>query len=184
MSVDWEEIRREHAPLMWEIAWRILQHEADALDCCQEVFAEAVERSRKAPVENWPAFLNWLTTHRSIDSLRRRKREQNRTSGCTQKLNYISPTNDPVVGSNIEYEELDALVRRHLLDLNQIQAEVFWLACVERMSYQDVAQQTGLTVSAVGVNVHRARDHLKKNLSQFLSKADLPTALKPIKDSI
>lgn len=74
METNWKDIRQEHGPLVWSVAWRILKHHADALDCSQEVFIEAIQRSKLHPVENWGAFLRWLTTRRALDLARRRNR--------------------------------------------------------------------------------------------------------------
>lgn len=162
MRVDWEQIRREHAPRMWSIAWRILRHEADALDCCQDVFAEGLERSQKTPIENWGGYLSWLTTCRAIDALRRRKRNPNQV-----EIEVCGQGQTKDVGSNLEFEELTDLVRSHLSQLPTQQAESFWLVCVEQMSYREVADQTGLSANTVGVNVHRARQYLRKTLKQL-----------------
>jgi len=32
-----------HGPLVWQTAWRLLGHEADAADCFQETFVSAME---------------------------------------------------------------------------------------------------------------------------------------------
>ena len=72
--IDWDKIRETHAPMVWNTVARILKHQDDALDCFQDVFAEAIERGRRSPVTDWGAFLRWLATRRAIDYLRRRNR--------------------------------------------------------------------------------------------------------------
>jgi RNA polymerase sigma-70 factor (ECF subfamily) len=152
---------------MWSIAWRILKHESDALDCCQDVFAEALQRSRdnsNGPVENWGAFLNWLTTHRAIDLLRKRKRNSQPSLMGEQDVLQVAASH--TADMSVENSELTDWVRNQLAGMNGQIAECFWLCCVDEMSYADVANQLGISTSHVGVNVHRARELLRKRLSE------------------
>jgi DNA-directed RNA polymerase specialized sigma24 family protein len=61
---DWEEVRRQYGPIVWATVYRIVRNRDQALDCCQEVFLEAFERSEADPVRDWPAFLRWLAVRR------------------------------------------------------------------------------------------------------------------------
>ena len=161
MAEDWEQIRREHAALVWGVAWRILASREDALDCSQDVFLEAFQRGDRRPVENWPAFLRWLTTRRAIDMLRRRRRQP--------------VTSEPAVldcvgadgGGNGGDADLIPLVRSTLADLPASQAAAFWMACVEGLSYAAIAAEMQVTVNAVGVLVHRARLRLREALKEY-----------------
>jgi RNA polymerase sigma factor (sigma-70 family) len=159
---DWEQVRQAYAPLVWGVVVRILRHEADALDCFQDVFAEAIERDRGAAVANWGAVLRWLATRRAIDTLRRRAR-----------LPLVGVDAEPVgsMSSSAEHHasflELVEIVRRELAVLSNSQAEAFWLVCVEEQSYDEVAEAMGLSKNTVGVLVHRARQHLRTKLKSL-----------------
>jgi RNA polymerase sigma factor (sigma-70 family) len=167
VPIDWNQIRQEHGPLVWSVAWRVLNHHADALDCAQEVFVEAFQRSQKTPIDNWPGFLRWLTTHRALDIARNRRRMRQADSIETVVLTEPDSTDQ-----NVVFEELIQSVRRELERLSQSQATAFWLANVEEMSYREVATSMQIEVNAVGVLVHRARAHLKQALAdQRIGKA-------------
>lgn len=172
MVVDWEEIRLQNATRMWSIAWRILQDESDALDCCQDVFAEAIERDKqtpKKPIKNWEAFLTWLTTRRAIDMLRRRNRSSQLSLLGVQDVLLIDQLG--TAESNLEFAELKDWVLNQLTNMNGQMAECFWLCCVDEMSYLDAAQQLGISPNHVRVNVHRAREFLKNRIArQTLTK--------------
>jgi len=58
-------------------------------------------------------------------------------------------------------------IRDQLVEMKGQMAECFWLCCVDEMSYADVANQLGISTSHVGVNVHRARELLKKRLADL-----------------
>lgn len=132
------------------------------MDCCQEVFAEAIERGRRTPVVDWGAFLRWLATRRAIDYLRRRDR---RAVGAGD-FNNAQGSGVPVETS-AAFDELVEVVRAELARLPDQQAEAFWLACVEERSYEEIARHMGITRNAVGVLVHRARRHMRSTLNSL-----------------
>ena len=162
MTVDWEEIRREHAPLVWSVVWRVLAHDADALECSQQVFLEAIERSQIEPVDNWGGFLRWLAARRAIDMLRRRARQP---KSADIEAVVAGPADSPT--TEVEFEDLVAAVRGELAKLPPQQAEAFWLVCVEERSYREVGDLMAIKTNAVGVLVHRARHHLRRVLSHW-----------------
>jgi RNA polymerase sigma factor (sigma-70 family) len=142
---------------VWSVAWRILNHHADALDCAQEVFVEAFERSQTTPINNWAGFLRWLTTHRALDVARSRRRTH-----ATDSIDLVIQAEPDATDQRLAFQELAQRVRHELENVSQSQATAFWLVCVEEMSYRDVAVNMQIEVNAVGVLVHRAREHLKK----------------------
>src|SRR5437868_2122162 len=75
---DWPEVVRQHGPLVWRTAYRLLAHDADAADCFQRTFLAAVELARAEPVRNWPAALRRLATARALEQLRQRLRHRGR----------------------------------------------------------------------------------------------------------
>lgn len=148
--------------MVWSTVARILKHQDDALDCCQDVFAEAFERSQRAPVGDWGAFLRWLATRRAIDHLRQRNR-RSFVGGNAKPVQNATPP----VEEHLAFEELVEVVRRELAYLPDQQAEAFWLVCVEDRTYEEVAQQMGVERNAVGVLVHRARQHMRTRLKSL-----------------
>lgn len=148
--------------MVWNTVARIVKHQEDALDCCQEVFAEAVERSRRSPVADWGAFLRWLAARRAIDCLRRRDRRPV-VSGDVDNV----PSAGLPAEANTTFEELVEVVRAELARLPDQQAEAFWLVCVEERTYEEVARQMGITRNAAGVLVHRARRHMRTRLNSL-----------------
>src|SRR5947209_8817636 len=70
---DWDRIVREHGPVVFATAWRILGHAADAEDVVQEVFLQAHQMQQEEAVRCWEALLRRLATCRSLDRLRQRR---------------------------------------------------------------------------------------------------------------
>lgn len=160
--LNWREIRDQHAAPVWTTVYRILKDHAEALDCCQDVFLEAFRRAEKKPVEDWRGLLRWLATRRAIDRLRQRERNNRRLAGLPDASAIPDTRPGPV--DTAELNELVRQVRRELARQPAKQAEVFWLRCVEQMSYAEIAEQLGLDTNAVGVLVHRAKTRLRRVL--------------------
>ena len=69
---DWSPIIEQHGPLVWQTAYRLLNHEADAADCFQQVFLTAIRLDQKEKVHYWPALLKKLATARAHRSRKER----------------------------------------------------------------------------------------------------------------
>jgi RNA polymerase sigma-70 factor (ECF subfamily) len=149
--------------LVWETVFRILDNHDEALDCFQDVFAEAFERSSPEEVRNWPAFLRWLATRRALNVLRRRRAAAARVKNTQPVETVASDSLGPV--AQAEWNELVERIRREAARLPGHQGEVFWLCSVEQLSYAEVAEQLGVDVNAVGVLLHRARQKLRQTLA-------------------
>jgi RNA polymerase sigma factor (sigma-70 family) len=161
---DWHEIRQRYGPLVWSTVYRIVKRHDQALDCYQDVFLEAIERSRERPVQNWPALLRWLAVRRALDRLRKERRAIAHIDSFDEGALHsggLEPSSDA------EFGELVDRVRLEMARLPDRQAEAFWLRCVEEISYAEIAKQMEMDVSAVGVLIHRARNRLRDLLTDL-----------------
>ena len=50
MATDWDRIVREHGPMVYGTAWRILGRAADAEDVVQDVFLQVHQLQQTHPV--------------------------------------------------------------------------------------------------------------------------------------
>lgn len=66
-------------------------------------------------------------------------------------------------------KELDTLVREAVDALSPEYRDVFVLSVWENMSYEEVAQVSGLTVPAVKTRLHRARLKIKLRLDPYIA---------------
>ena len=67
---DWDAVVSQHVAIVQRTVYRLVGNHADAWDCIQETFLEAVKIDRREPVRNWPALLRHLATARALDLLR------------------------------------------------------------------------------------------------------------------
>ncbi|MBS0202145.1 MAG: sigma-70 family RNA polymerase sigma factor [Planctomycetes bacterium] len=164
MMEDWEEIRRQYGPIVWATVFRILRNRDQALDCCQEVFLEAFERSEEDVVRDWPAFLRWLAVRRALDRLRRVRRA---AAHLSPDCDIATRARGPVPSEEAEFRELVERVRLETAKLPKRQAEAFWLCCVEETSYDEAAKQMNTDANCIGVLIHRARSRLRELLADL-----------------
>ncbi len=167
---DWSQIVQQHGALVWRTAQRLLNNEADASDCFQRTFIAALELQRTEVVRNWPALLKRLATVRALDHLRQRQRESSRLTTLPEESAIDGKGVGPVQAA--QASELAEHLRTALAELDVQQAQVFCLACLEGLSYQDVAKLLGISVNHVGVLLHRARSSLQERLQCHLPKPD------------
>ncbi len=162
---DWQEILSRDGGAVWQTAYRILGNRADAEECFQEAFVAALEFSRRQEVQHWRALLLRLVTARSVDRLRRRRRQATRQ----QAADWDSlPDHAPTPPQTAEDAELSERLRTALGRLPAKQAEAFCLHCLEGWSYQEVARQLTVSLDSVGVLLHRARKRLRQLLGVSL----------------
>jgi RNA polymerase sigma-70 factor, ECF subfamily len=159
---DWKMIVDQYGQLVWATAYRLLGNQADAADCFQDTFGEAVKVNRREPIRQWDSFLRHLATARALDLLRVRCRERGRTEVLADPAAAVSRGAGPPEVA--EASELAERLRAALPELPLDQAAVFCLSCLDKLSYREIAERQGLTTNAVGVLLHRARQRLRQLL--------------------
>jgi len=159
---DWEKIVQRDGPVVWRIAYRLLNNRADADECFQETFLAALEVSRREEVGNWCALLQRLAAARAVDRLRDRCRRRSREE--TADWNALTG-NEPPPSQGALDAELAQRLRHALAQIPPQQAEVFCLHGLEGWSYQEIAEQLSLSINSVGVLLHRARKRLRELLA-------------------
>ena len=167
--IDWSQVVHEYGPMVWQTVYRLVNHEADAADCFQRTFMSALELARVEAIRNWPGLLKHLATARTLDCLRQRQREWNRWTTLRDRLPIDRKTMEPVLAA--ETSELADHLRQALNELDDRQAQVFCLACLEGWSYEEIAGQLELNVNHVGVLLNRARTILQEKLRAFAPAA-------------
>lgn len=167
---DWEALVGQHVGIVHPTACRLVGNGADAWDCVQETFLEAVKIERRKPVRNWSALLRYLATARALDLLRRRVRQRRRCDAEADPAEAVSREAGP--SSQAEAHELAERLRAAVGQLPPRQAEVFCLICFEQMTSQEVAERMGISPTAARMLLSRARGRLQRLLEPLCSVAE------------
>jgi RNA polymerase sigma-70 factor (ECF subfamily) len=170
--MDWTNLVEQHSSIVWRTIYRLIPEIPDAADCFQATFLSAWQVSQKQPIRNWSALLRRLATARALERCRELARNRARydefpAEGVTDKR-----LDNPV--DNVEAAELLRHLRRALTEIGPREAEVFCLACLEELTYREIASQLGITVNHVGVLLNRARSQLRAKLGSFVPVPAIP----------
>jgi RNA polymerase sigma-70 factor (ECF subfamily) len=158
---DWDRIVREHGPMVFGTAWRVLGHVADTEDVVQEVFLHAHQYQQTRVVRCWPGLLRRVATCRALDRLRQR--------GGTVSLNGIdlySPTAEP--DAVAVRNELAVRLRDAIAYLPEREAAVFCLRYFEDQTNPQIAETLSINCTAVATALHKARVKLGAMLTETI----------------
>ena len=161
--VDWQIIIKTHGPAVWQAAYKLLGNHADASDCFQETFVDALKVCNRQKIRNFPALLIKLTTSRAIDQLRKRYRSGTNNSLDDYEISSPNKTSDP--SNFVLQKELAEKLREAIAQLPEQEAQVFCLRHLNDMSYRQIAKELDIKTNNVGVLIHRAKEKLQKSLS-------------------
>ncbi len=156
-----EVLLRRHERVAFATALRIVGRRGDAEDATQDAFVTAWRQLPGFRGES--AFSTWLyriVTTRALNQVRSRSRHDDRREG--PDVADLVGGSEPVASavSPESHAQADALVtalHRALADLPEQQRWCWVLREIEGCSYEEVAEITGASVTAVRGRLHRAR---------------------------
>ena len=159
---DWETVVNQNVGLVWRTVHRLVGNHADASDCVQETFLEAVKIDRRELVRDWSGLLRRLATVRALDLLRVRYRQRQRCDPEADTSLAISREPDP--RCQVQASELADRLRASVTQLPRQQAQVFCLSCFEKMTSEQVGERLGISATAARMLLSRARQRLRRIL--------------------
>jgi len=157
---DWERIVREHGPMVFGTAWRILGHAADTEDVVQEVFLEVFRLRADGSVRSWAGYLRKMAACRALDRLRQKRRPIVSLNGLA--LHSPLPGPDLLAAES----ELADRLREAITELPEREAEVFCLRYFDELSYREIADSLDITTGAAAQALHKARGRLELALGE------------------
>ncbi len=133
-----------------------------AADLAQECFARLIERPRHDWPDNVMAYLYTVATHLLIDH--RRNHNQARTDPADQAGLDAAP--DPAAGPDAIAEARQRLARADaaLHELPARTRQIFQLCRFEDCSYQQAAQQLGISTSSVQKHLAMALEFIRERV--------------------
>ncbi len=142
------------------VARQLFGNHETARDVVQEAFAKLCEQPWPEIESHSRAWLYRVCRNRAVDILRREGRmsplvEQQRQVESLHDVHQASPERQ------IDQAEQLELVRSQITTLSHNQQEVLRLRLQENLSYREIAEVTGLSVSNVGYQLHEALCNLK-----------------------
>jgi RNA polymerase sigma factor (sigma-70 family) len=157
--------------MVYNTAIGILQNAEDAEDVTQEVFVQVFESiagfKSEAKLSTW---LYRITVSKALDHLRKKKRKK--------RFAYIQSifgaNNETIVekpdfhhpGVSLDNKERAAMLFKAIARLPENQKIAFTLHKLEGLSYQEISDIMKTSVSSIESLMHRAKNNLKKLLTE------------------
>ncbi len=163
------ELMRSHHEHVYRLVYAIVRHEADARDIAQEIWLTVWQR---LPTFRGDAkFTTWLhpiAVRRALDHLRKRKRWYNRflpfATGDAAVESVPEPATTTDARQLTEGSERSDRFRRALDALPAHHRAVLALREVQGLSYDEIAQATGIPAGTVMSRLYHARRILAQKL--------------------
>lgn len=152
---------------VFNLCYRMLHEPAEAEDATQEAFLKAVTNLNSYDVER--PFKPWLyriASNECIDRIRRRKDALSLDGMGEDGAWEWKPGNSPNPEAQVLHEERQAQVRSMLEHLSPKDRMVVTLFYWEDMSYAEIEEVTGLSISAIKSRLFRSRRALAEHLVQ------------------
>jgi RNA polymerase sigma-70 factor, ECF subfamily len=160
-----EQVFRDHAPRIYNLARRMLGNDADAEDVTQEVLLRLMSKLDTFRGESaFPTWLHRVTVNAALGHRRKRAARQSHEVHDPLDTFFENGKHAPPVRQwsvRPEQQALDRetheLIEKAIADLPEIYRDVYVLADVEGLPNAEIGEMLHLSVAAVKSRLHRAR---------------------------
>ena len=173
-----EQIMNKYKEIVINIAYRFIQNRSTAEDIAQDVFLKIYNSAKsykpKARLSTW---IYKITANICLNELRSQKKYLKNIS-----MDEIDETRDFIQTNpfeNLEKKELKHLVKEAIDSLPDRQRMVIILKKYEDLSYQDISEILGCSLSSVDSLLQRAKQNLKNKLAPFFNSGTIPNQGSP-----
>ena len=149
------------------VCYRMLGEAKEAEDATQEALVKALTNLHSYDIDR--PFRPWLlriASNECIDRIRRRKETLSLDGMGEDGAWEWKAGNSPNPESQLLHEERQATVRAMLDELSPADRTVVTLFYWENLSYAEIEEVTGLTISAIKSRLFRARKLIAEHLVQ------------------
>ena len=149
------------------VAYRSLGDRELAEDVAMDAFARIYEsRQSYKPQAKFSTYLYRVVVNLSLNAAKRRGRAYTTSLDDIQ----IPASSDSDPARHAQRAELSRTVKAAVLSLAPNQRMALVLTRYEQMSYSEAAEAMGVSVGAVESLLHRAKEHLRKALSNVVDQ--------------
>jgi RNA polymerase sigma-70 factor, ECF subfamily len=169
-----ELVEKYKQPVM-NLVYRTLHDEAEAEDLAQNVFLQVYKSARR--YESRAKFSTWLFTiarNLCLNEIRRRSRhpadsiEESHAEHDDQPRQQFEDKSSVPPPEKLLHGELAQKIEEALAELPENQRTAILLCRQEELSYEEIAEVLGCSLSATKSLIHRGRETLKEKLKPYL----------------
>jgi RNA polymerase sigma-70 factor, ECF subfamily len=164
-----DELFRRYRGLAYRVAYRLLGHEADALDAVQDGFVNALTHlDRFGGRSSFKTWLLRVVCNAALDVGRQRKRDE-RIPQCPREFSpdAFGPDDGPAADAGLERADLRRVIDGALERLPAPQRQTFVLHVEGGLTYREVADALGISIGTVMSRLFYARQKLKDLLASY-----------------
>jgi RNA polymerase sigma factor (sigma-70 family) len=159
MPVDAQQILVQFTPALARLVASYERDPALREELLQEVLmAIVVSLPRLTQLDRLKPFIFRIAHNRSVSHIARRVRERE-LQEASEHTDHSTPSQEQALIQSEHGERLLEAIRQLALPFRQVMTLL-----LEDMSYEDIAETLGISVSNVGVRVNRAKKQLKEIL--------------------
>jgi len=169
-----ELVEKYKQPVM-NLAYRMLRDATEAEDLAQNAFIQAYKSApRYAASAKFSTWLFTITRNLCLNEIRRRSRHpaDSIDSSATESEESAGRQYEDVKAEQptetVLQHELEQKVEQALAELPEPQRTAILLCRGDEMSYEEIAEVVGCTLSATKSLIHRGREALKQKLKPYL----------------
>ena len=173
-----ELVEKYKQPVM-NLVYRTLHDEAEAEDLAQVVFLQVYKSAKR--YESRAKFSTWLFTiarNLCLNEIRRRSRhpadslEEAHAEHEDQPRQQFEDQSNVLPPEQLLHGELAQKIEEALAGLPENQRTAILLCRQEELSYEEIAEILGCSLSATKSLIHRGRETLKEKLKPYLKTGD------------
>jgi len=178
-ELEFQELMERSYKKVFNLAYRLSGNRSDAEDLTQEAFYRAYRKFETfqgdRPFENW---IFRIVTRLFLDMKRAKGRRVQtvssdaplRADGYDDTVSFEARDSAPTPVEALLGDNLSAEMQTGLSHLSQEQRELVWLADVEGVPYNEIAERFEAPVGTIRSRLHRAHKQLRRILEQIQNK--------------
>ena len=155
---EFEQIYREHAPLVTRTAWEVLSNQEDAEDVLHTVFLKLLRKGLPPEFHKNPkGYLYRAAVNASLDVLKRRRRHP--TLQLEAERVEVGTPSPPRFDEEMHQQLLSAIGQ-----LPEVSAEIVLLRYLQGKGTKEIMETLDISRAVVAIRMFRARAQLRKLL--------------------
>jgi RNA polymerase sigma-70 factor (ECF subfamily) len=154
---------------------RTLRDETESEDLAQNVFLQVYKsRQRYQATAKFSTWLFTIARNLCLNEIRRRSRhpaesiEESHTDNEDRPQRQYEDKKNFLPGENVLHGELANKIEEAIADLPEMQRTAILLCRQDELSYEEIAEILGTSLSATKSLIHRGRETLKEKLKPYL----------------
>jgi RNA polymerase sigma-70 factor (ECF subfamily) len=154
---------------------RTLRDETESEDLAQNVFLQVYKsRQRYQATAKFSTWLFTIARNLCLNEIRRRSRhpaesiEESHTDNEDRPQRQYEDKKNFLPGENVLHGELANKIEEAIADLPEMQCTAILLCRQDELSYEEIAEILGTSLSATKSLIHRGRETLKEKLKPYL----------------